>query len=461
MSNQLPSLHVLGAGLCGLYGALEAQKQERGVFLYEKSINTGGLAAGHRLGDNWYDLGVHMLHAFDQEIFENCAEAMSDERIEVPLKAHIKWLGKTYHYPLRGRDILLGLPPYQLFKCVSGLLLAEFKIRFINFSPGEDAESALIEMYGYPLYTFFFEDFTHRYWGMHPKELSAEFVRRKMPRLSAVDVVKNGLAMLKLAKVKDAEEGALRFEILHYSRSGAEALPRALTNKVLAGGGVLHTNSQIKAVRHDGQQVTGMEIGNQVIEDRNGKYLSTIPICDLIPLFTPAPPAEVLLAARALSFKSMVVYALLVKKERCMEALYTYYRARIFHRIGEPKNAGLIVTPSDCTTLIVEMTCEVGDKKWRGDSYPEVLKDLEKEGLCSADEVVEKHLIHSRHAYPIFSKGFETHLSIVNDYLAGFSNFRSTGRQGGFSYPNMHGTMKMGATAVRELFEGDQEGRNI
>ena len=31
---------------------------------------------------------------------------------------------------------------------------------------------------------FFFRDFTHRYWGFPPTELSATFVRSKMPRLS-------------------------------------------------------------------------------------------------------------------------------------------------------------------------------------------------------------------------------------------------------------------------------------
>ena len=100
----------------------------------------------------------------------------------------------------------------------------------------------------------------------------------------------------------------------------------------------------------------------------------------------------------------MTVYALLVKKERCMEALYTYYRDRIFHRVGEPKNAGLRVKPEGHTTLIVEMTCEEGDEKWTGDALPKILKDLAAEGLCIAEEVVDHQLIHATHAYPVFRK---------------------------------------------------------
>jgi len=49
------------------YGAITAQKQGISVRVYEKESRVGGLASGHNFGGNWYDLGVHMLHAFDEE----------------------------------------------------------------------------------------------------------------------------------------------------------------------------------------------------------------------------------------------------------------------------------------------------------------------------------------------------------------------------------------------------------
>jgi len=442
-------LHIIGGGVCGLYGGIQSQLTGIKAHLYEAATQFGGLAAGHQFGGNWYDLGVHMLHAFDESVFQTCKEAMGEERIEVPLKAHIKWLGKRYHYPLRGRDILTGLPPLQLIKCVTGLFLAEIK----KNSEGEDAETALIELYGKPLYKFFFEDFTHRYWGMHPRELSAEFVRRKMPRLSAVDVFKNLLGWLKIANPKDAKEGALRFETLHYSKSGSEALPRLLAKKLDSLGGNLQSSSPIEAVHHDGSQITAIRVKGRLHGNPSDAFMSTIPLPSLLPCFTPAPPKEVLEAAANLTYKPMVVYALLVKKDQCMDALYTYYRDRVFHRVGEPKNAGLSVTPSGHTTLIVELTCEEGDEKWRGNAMKQIIKDLETEGLCNASDIIEHNLIHSKHAYPIFHKGFDTHLSVVMNYLGQFDNFASTGRQGAFSYPNMHSAMRMGEETALKLIK--------
>jgi len=453
-SSDTPKLLVLGGGVCGLYGALEAQKIGVEVSLFEKESKLGGLASGHKLGENWYDLGVHMLHAFDQDVFETCKEAMAEERIEVPLKANIKWMGKEYRYPLRGRDILLGLPPVKLFRCVAGLLIAELTSPPKLAPEDEDAETALIDMYGAPLYEFFFEEFTHRYWGIHPSKLSAEFVRRKMPRLSAVDVFKNLVGFLKIAKPKDAVEGALRFETLHYATTGCEALPRKLGEKVISQGGVVTSDTAVEVIYHKEGKIDSIEAQDQKFGSSNDVFLSTMPITELVQKFSPAAPIEVLEAAKYLRYKPMVVYALLVKKEQCMEALYTYYRDYIFHRVGEPKNAGLEVKPAGHTTLIVEMTCEEGDAKWNDQRFDGVVRDLEKEGLCKREDIVEKHLISSRYAYPIFNKGFDQHLKVIQDYLTTFSNLRSVGRQGAFTYPNMHSAMRMGAKGVKELLEG-------
>lgn len=444
-------LAILGGGPCGLYGAHQALAKGAKVSLYEAGPRFGGLAAGHPLGENWFDLGVHMLHSFDNEVFTTCKEAMGSERIEVPLKSHIKWNGKLYHYPLRGRDILAGIPPFTLARCLTGLFLAELEARWAPKPQGEDAESALIELYGAPLYEFFFEDFTHRYWGIHPRHLAAEFVRRKMPRLSAVDVLKNLAEKLRLSKPRDTTEGALRFETLHYSATGSESLPRTLAAAAERQGASLETNSRVTAIHHDEHRIQAVTFQDGRTVNDASRYLSTIPLPDLVTALTPAAPSEVLNAAAHLRFKPMTVYALLVKKERCMDALYTYYRDRIFHRVGEPKNAGLLVKPQNHTTLIVETTCEVDDSKWTGKAFPTILADLAAEGLCDPSEVVSHNLIHAPHAYPIFAKGFEAHLEIITNYLQRFDNLRSTGRQGAFSYPNMHSAMRMGATAADEL----------
>ena len=445
-----PHLAILGGGPCGLYAAHAVLSRGAGVTLFEKERHFGGLASGREIEGNWYDLGVHMLHAFDEEIFATCRDVMGPERIEVPLKSHIRWNGRLYHYPLRGRDILAGIPPLTLIRCLAGLFIAELESRFGSPPSAIHAEHALIGLYGEPLYRYFFEDFTHRYWGIHPCHLSAEFIRQKMPRLSAVDVFKNLLEKLHLAAPRDSTDGALRFETLHYSATGAETLPRTLAVSLAARGADLHLEAPVTRITHDGQRVTGIVVGGESHAAFDA-VVSTIPLPELVAAMDPAAPSVVRRAASRLRYRPMTVYALLVRKERCMDVLYTYYRDRIFHRVGEPKNAGLRVRPDGHTVLIVETTCETGDAKWSGEALPRVLEDLRCEGLCEPDELVTHHLIHVPHAYPVFSLGFEQDLAVVRKFLLRFGNLRTTGRQGGFTYPNMHAAMRMGADAVAEL----------
>ena len=142
-----------------------------------------------------------------------------------------------------------------------------------------------------------------------------------------------------------------------------------------------------------------------------------------------------------------------------MDGLYIYYRNHIFHRVGEPKNAGLIVEPPDHTVLIVEMTCEVGDDRWNGEESvrEQIAQELSMEGICEPEEIVEAHVIRSEFGYPLFNLGFEEHFDAVNGHIDGISNLQTTGRQGGFTYPNMHTAMRMGAEAAEAVLEELEE----
>ena len=184
---------VLGGGPCGLYAARVLSRAGIAVTVIERDSRPGGLATSHKRGENWYDMGCHMLLEFDREIYEDIMELMGDESIPVELDAKIRWAGSFYRYPLQFQDMIRGIPFFKLVFYTLGLFYAQFRKTLVPWVP-KNAEEALIQLYGTPLYKFFFKDFTHSYWGIHPRELSATFITTKMPRLSAVDVLKKALA---------------------------------------------------------------------------------------------------------------------------------------------------------------------------------------------------------------------------------------------------------------------------
>jgi protoporphyrinogen oxidase len=445
---------ILGGGPCGLYAARVLTRAGHQVTLLDKGDRPGGLATSHHRDGNWYDMGCHILHEFDQEIWEDIRSIMGSESIPVELNAKIRWAGAFYRYPLQGGDMFRGIPFFKLVYYVLGLFKAQIKSSLRPWVP-KNAEEALIMLYGHPLYEFFFKDFTHRYWGIHPRELSATFITTKMPRLSAVDVFKKYLAKFGIKdKSVHAVDSALREETLHYSRTGAEAMPRHLARVVAEAGGSIHLGAEVSGILLDdtGKRVRAVRYTQAGTEHEVAcdECISTIPIPHLVQRAQPSAPLDVVEAARTIRYKPIAIYGLLVNKPKCIDALYIYYRDRVFHRVGEPKNAGLTVTPCDHTQLIVETTCEVGDDKWQGtdEIKARIAADLELENICRKEDIVETHILRSETGYPVFSLGFEPQLEKVRSWVDGVANLQSIGRQGGFTYPNMHSAMRMGAKAA-------------
>jgi protoporphyrinogen oxidase len=459
MNNSTPHIVILGGGPCGLYAARILALHNFQVTLIDKGENPGGLATSYRYGENWYDMGVHLLHAFDQEIFQDIKNLMGNERIEVELNAKIKWADSFFRYPLQFQDMIKGIPFFKLCRQVLALFSAQFK-NFLAPQQPNNAEEALIQLYGKPLYKFFFEDFTHRYWEIHPKELSATFITTKMPKLTAVEIFKKGLEKIGVKDIAKSTDSALTKETLHYSRSGAEAMPRRIEKALTTAGAKVIKNAEVKNLIIEDNKVNKIiyQHNKQLQEIHCDACISTIPINNLIHAMQPTSPENVVNAAHQLRYKPIVIYGLLVNKPQCLDALYIYYRNRIFHRVAEPKNAGLMVTPSDHTVLIIEMTCEKDDAKWKGEESvkQQIFQDLIDENICMPHEIVECHITRNEHGYPIFALGFESHLDIIKHYIGSFTNLQTTGRQGAFTYPNMHAAMRMGYQAAENIIKSYQ-----
>jgi protoporphyrinogen oxidase len=229
----------------------------------------------------------------------------------------------------------------------------------------------------------------------------------------------------------------------------------ALADAVSAAGGTVRLSAPAVAIETAGDRVTAVRYraGDRVERIACDQCLSTIPITDLARALDPGAPVEVLTAADRLRYRALVVYGLLVRRSRVLNALYVYYRDRVFHRLAEPAASGMVVRPDGHTVLLVEMTCDVGDDCWVGGEATrrQIVRDLEAEGLLAGDEIAAIHVLRAEHGYPVFDLGFEPHLATIERHLDRFANLYSTGRQGAFSYPNMHGAMRMGAEAAREI----------
>jgi protoporphyrinogen oxidase len=450
-----PSPHVLvvGAGPAGLFAAKTLAEAGARATVVEKANQVGGLAAGTRFGDNHFEGGVHHFHALDEYIYGEISRLLGDRLIAVEKSALIRYGDRFCRYPLRFTDILATMPPWTLLRCCAGLAYQQLA-RAVRQREPADGEDALIQLYGGPLYRSFFRDFTQRYWGFPPKDLSAVFIDKKMPRLSAFDVVRKLLGKLAVRDRRQlGVESAIAKETLYYTERGALEIFEALRQHITKRGGEVVLGAPLEGLEVDDRRIVRARLAGHArmpIEDFRF-VISTIPLPDLIGSFGKLAAQPVREAARGLYYKPLTVLGLLVKRDRVLDALYVYFRDRTFHRVGEPKSSGLKVSPPGHTILVVELTGAVkpDDHAGQAEVYERVCRELAEEGLLhSAAEVVEHHFLHRSHAYPIYLRGFEPHLECVRGFLGRFENLVSTGRQGGFAYPNMHEAMRMGHDAA-------------
>lgn len=451
---------VLGAGVCGLRAALTFARAGWAVRVLEREPVVGGLAASPQSGSNPQDFGVHMLHGFDAELRDDLVHLMGEEAVEVPLNAEIRWRGKGFRYPLKFKDLLFSLSLREMTGGVGGLAWTGLRNRLRPPPEPSNAEEALLQLYGKPLYRLFFESFTHRYWARHPRELSATFIRNKMPRLSAVDAVRRLLRRCGLPIPAPKVESALDDEILIYSRRGSAALPDAMAREIVRLGGHIETAVALQRVDFHGNEPRTVTFVDPTGAEQTWPadvLVSTIPPLAFVESCHPSPPPPVVSAVRSLKYRPMIVYAVLLDRGPVTNCLYTYFRERRFHRVSEPRNAGLAVSPSDGTLLLFEVMCERGDVFWEGreTAWEQLLEEARLENLLPPTAtILHRNTLRNAEAYPVFEQGFEPHWHTFRSWVESCPNLRSVGRQGGFSYPNMHTAMRQGEKAARALIAG-------
>ncbi|MCC5842541.1 MAG: FAD-dependent oxidoreductase [Opitutales bacterium] len=452
---------VLGAGVCGLRAALTFARAGWSVCVIEREAWVGGLAASPRSGGNPQDFGVHMLHGFDEELRDDLVQLMGEEAVEVPLNAEIRWRGRAFRYPLKFSDLLVSLSFMEMLGGVCGLAWTGLRNRVRPPPEPSNAEEALIQLYGTHLYRLFFESFTHRYWARHPRELSATFIKSKMPRLSAIDAVRRFLRRCGLPIPAPKVESALDDEILVYSRRGSSALPEAIAREIIRLGGQISTAATVQTIHFAGQEVRQVSLteGDGAVSTWSVDALvSTIPPAAFVEYCQPAPPASVSAAVQALQYRPMVVYAVLLDRGPVTGCLYTYFRERRFHRVSEPRNAGLRVSPDGATLLLFEVMCERGDAFWEGheSAWTQIIEEARTEKLLPPEAtLLHRDILRNAEAYPVFRQGFEPNWEAFRAWVKRCPNLRSVGRQGGFSYPNMHTAMRQGEEAANSLIEGE------
>lgn len=423
---------ILGGGIAGLAAGWAFQGAGADTIILEAGPQVGGLASGFRDRGYTFDYFSHRLWTRDPEILSRTEEWIGAPLLSRRKVSRILIDGRFFNYPIDLRDLLAVRGARVGLAALAGYLKAAWdQAGTAPADAREDFRTVLTARYGRGLFDTFFGPYTSKLTGCPVNELSSALAREAIPPA--------GL----LRQLLDRSLGrAQEWDDLLYPEAGFMAIPEGMGRALRSAGAQILLSHRATRLVRQGNRITMVEAacGAARAIFPADLVVSTIPVGDLLAGLDPPAEARLVKAASALRTRAMVVVYLGIARERVSEDHWIYVPdpAIRFNRLSETTNYSPRMAPPGRTGLCVEIACDAGDAVWqeRDEAHlGRTVRELVGLGLLRSADEVEAHWVKRfRNAYPIYTHGYEDHLSTVESGLRTIANLRLCGRQGAFWY---------------------------
>ncbi|MBU0480541.1 MAG: FAD-dependent oxidoreductase [Proteobacteria bacterium] len=444
---------ILGGGLAGLAAGHRLTDAGHPVTVIEKGGAVGGLARTIRHGGFRFDLGGHRFLADNKQTMTLVSGLLGKELLTVPRSSRIFMNGKYVDYPLNPVNALLGLGISTTTSIIFDYAGEKIRRLISAGPPLISLEDWVVAHFGRIMFELYFKDYSEKVWGLNCSRISMEWVARRIDGLSLWKAVRHALFRLKSNGYKTLTDHFV------YPRLGIGVLSDRLQERIVCSNQV-RVGSEVREVYRTDREITGIEVqdsgGMSLV--RGSNYLSSIPLTVLVRKMRPKPPPEVLAAVDRISFRSLVVVAVMLRRKRVTDLTWLYFPGKEipFGRIHEPTNWSAAMAPAGQTHLVIEYFCDQGDHVWNASDeklVTETSEQLQRLGFINSREVIDSRVLKVPHAYPVFSVDYQKHLRVVTDWLERFENLHLIGRSGRYSYLNMDHAMESGIKAAGKVLQ--------
>jgi len=443
---------VLGGGPAGLTSAWALAKLGRPAEVFEADGRVGGIAKTVEFNGYRFDLGGHRFFTKLKPVERLWEEMMGDDFLTRPRLSRIYYQGKFLAYPLQARDVIkrLGLIESALST------LSYFWSRIRRHEEQETFEDWVVSRFGRRLYNAFFRSYTEKVWGIPGWQIQSEWAAQRIKNFSFAKAV---LSILGLRR----QHVTTLIEEFRYPRLGPGQMWERFQQHVEERGIPVRLNHRVLAVRHNGaghiQSVLVRRPDGAEEEAEVESVLSSIPLSELVLSLDPPPPPEVIAAAKRLRYRELCLVALVIDHEEPFPDNWIYLHDPET-RAGRVQNFGawsedMVVAGTTC--LGVEYFCFEGDDIWElpDDQAVRLATDeLAKIGLVDPATVVDGVKVRVPRAYPMYDLGYSSAVTMLREYLAGFDNLVTCGRNGLHRYNNQDHSMWTAILATLNLVDG-------
>lgn len=504
----MKNIVIIGAGPAGLTAAYELlsrdKKKEYSVTVLEAEDAVGGISRTVLYNGNRMDLGGHRFFSKDKRV-ENWwfklmpfqgQPAYDDKKLDLEKAfavggpdpeaedrvtllrrrvSRIYYDKCFYDYPVALK--WQTLKNMGLFRTVSVGL--SYLKAVMHRLPETSLENFYINSFGRKLYSMFFEGYTEKLWGRHPRDIAADWGSQRVKGLSIVGIIKNMLG--KLFAGKEREVNTSLIEEFIYPKYGPGQLWETAAEEINRMGGRILLNHQVVGVKLDEQgNIAKLKVMNtisgKVEEIEADIYVSSIAIKDLLHNVEGTVPEEIKTIAEGLPYRDFVTLGVLVKAINLKNTtdlktinniipdcwIYVQDAAVKLGRIQVFNNWSpyMVKDVENTLWLGLEYFCTEGDSFWNMTSEEArsfAAKELVTMGILDREEqVLDCHRERVKKAYPAYFDTYKDMDKLVA-YLNTIDNLYCIGRNGQHRYNNMDHSMVTAFEVVENILTGRKD----
>ncbi|HNS98832.1 MAG TPA: FAD-dependent oxidoreductase [Polyangiaceae bacterium] len=426
MSSKQPSVVVLGAGLTGMSASYHLQSMGIGHRLLERAPQPGGLAITVEQSGFRFDRTGHLLHLRDPAMRSLATAWLGNEWLSIERRSMIWSHGAYTRYPFQANT--LGLPAKVAYECIVGFVHA---LRQPHAQAPTDFEQYCLQHFGDGFSKHFMIPYNSRLWGVHPREITAEWCSRFVPLPTLEEVIAGAVGLA-------GPEMGYNASFL-YPRKGIGALTSALAKAV----GPVECGKELVALDPQRKRLT-LQDGEQIDYD---VLISTIPLDHLLArtegIAEPIRQAASKLRCSSLHYLDV---ALDVPSAHPFHWVYVPEQRYPFYRVGVYSNFSKEMAPEGKACMYIELA----------DRQPPILESLVPDvaaGLVEMGFIDQPNQVlfaeHRtiEHAYVIFDHAYYASVDSVHGFLKD-QDILSTGRYGGWNYSSMEDALLFGQAAA-------------
>lgn len=446
---------IIGAGPTGLTAAYQLNGLGKKTVVFEKGAIVGGIARTENYKGYGIDIGGHRFFTKVPEVEAMWREVLGDDFLHRDRLSRIYYNNKFFHYPIRFFDALAKLGLIESVR----LGLSYIWSRLRPYPREENLEEWVSNRFGKRLYQIFFKTYTEKVWGIPCTEIKAEWAAQRIKGLSLSTAIKNALFK------SDNQQIKTLIDSFHYPRRGPGMLWSRVQEIIEANGHQVLLEADVIELCLNGRRVKQVVAAgpNGPVIASGDHFISSMPLSELILKMKPAPPAEIITAARQLSYRDFLTVALIIKRDDLFPDNWIYVHSPEVKvgRIQNFKNWSPEMVPASqpgTTCIGLEYFCTEGDELWQMSDAALVAmgrQELARIGLVPETDVIDGVVFRQPKAYPVYMGTYKTHLETLKTYLASIENLQTAGRNGLHMYNNQDHSMLTAMLAVKNIL-GEQ-----